>query len=64
MELENTLKRLVTQAVSRFSTDLFKSWKKNSPLAFSDATNGLVLPHLGYVDTVWGHQPGVKTEMD
>ena len=26
--------------------------------------NGLVLPHLDYADTVWGHQPGLKSEME
>ena len=26
--------------------------------------NGLVLPHLDYADTVWGDQPGVKSEME
>jgi len=25
--------------------------------------NGLVLPHLDYADTVWGDQPGLKSEM-
>ena len=24
--------------------------------------NGLVLPHLDYADTVWGDQPGLKSE--
>ena len=26
--------------------------------------NGLVLPHLDYADTVWGDQPGLKSEME
>ena len=26
--------------------------------------NGLVLPHLDYVDTVWRDQPGLKSEME
>ena len=26
--------------------------------------NGLVLPHLDYADTVWGNQPGLKSEME
>ena len=26
--------------------------------------NGLVLPHLDYVDTVWGDQPGLKSEIE
>ena len=25
--------------------------------------NGLILPHLDYADTVWGDQPGLKSEM-
>ena len=25
--------------------------------------NGLVLPHLGYADIVWGHQPGLTSHM-
>ena len=25
--------------------------------------NGLVLPHLDYADTVWGNQPGLKSDM-
>ena len=26
--------------------------------------NGLVLPHLDYANTVWGDQPGLKSEME
>ena len=26
--------------------------------------NGLVLPHLDFADTVWGDQPGLKSEME
>ena len=26
--------------------------------------NGLVLSHLDYADTVWGDQPGLKSEME
>ena len=33
---------------------------KNARLAYY---NGLVLPHLDYADTVWGDQPGMKSEM-
>ena len=33
---------------------------KNARLAYH---NGLLLPHLDYADTVWGDQPGMKSEM-
>ena len=36
------------------------SLDKNARLAYY---NGLVLPHLDYADTVWGDQPGMKSEM-
>ena len=34
---------------------------KNARLAYY---NGLVLQHLDYADTVWGNQPGMKSEME
>ena len=57
--ISNLLKKL-GHRLSLFNR-IFHMLDNRTRIAFY---NGLVLPHLDYADTVWGDQPGLKSEME
>ena len=57
--ISNLLKKL-GHRLSLFN-HIFHMLDNRTRIAFF---NGLVLPHLDYADTVWGDQPGLKSEME
>ena len=65
MELEATYQQSAKEEETRPSLSLFNGifhmLDNRTRIAFY---NRLVLPHLDYADTVWGDQPGLKSEME
>ena len=57
--ISNLLKKL-GHRLSLFNR-IFHMLDNRTRIAFY---NGLVLPHLDYANTVWGDQPGLKSEME
>ena len=57
--ISNLLKKL-GHCLSLFNR-IFHMLDNRTRIAFY---NGLVLPHLDYANTVWGDQPGLKSEME
>ena len=57
--ISNLLRKL-SHRLSLFN-HIFHMLEYRTHIAFY---NGLVLPHLDYADTLWGDQPGLKSEME